>query len=126
MQAHLLALNDFNMPKVLDGADAMYTNLVYLILLEPGTFQSHPKMGVGLRSRYRDNNDSDWKQSLIRDIKYQIENFLPELINSEVKINSNDSILGIIINTQDGAYALAYNKNTNIMDVAASYVLDQL
>ena len=52
------------MPKVLTGTNAMYTKIVYLLLLEPGKFQSHPTMGVGLRSRYRYNNSENLLQNL--------------------------------------------------------------
>ena len=72
MNAHLLSLNDFSMPKVLTGTNAMYTKIVYLLLLEPGKFQSHPTMGVGLRSRYRYNNSENLLQNLHLDIQDQI------------------------------------------------------
>lgn len=126
MEAYLLSLNDFGMPKVLDGTDAMYTNLVYLILLEKGKFQSHPDMGVGIRSRYRFNNDENFLQDLQKDITDQISQYLPELSMLDVSVNCSHEILGIIINTEQGAYALAYNAANDVMDAPASYVLDNL
>ena len=127
MNAHLLSLNDFSMPKVLTGTNAMYTKIVYLLLLEPGKFQSHPTMGVGLRSRYRYNNSENLLQNLHLDIQDQIERFLPELQMIEISLSlKKDGVLGIVINTEQGAYALAYNGSTDVMDAPAAYVLDEL
>lgn len=126
MQAHLLATNDFGMPSVYSGTDAAYVKLVYLIMLEPGKFQSHPNMGVGIRSRYRHNNEDNFLQNLQSDITNQINAYLPELSMIDVSVNHKDEILGIIINTEQGAYALAYNNSNDIMDAPASYVLDNL
>ena len=40
-------------PKVLDEKDATHTLIVRLILLEKGTYPTHPDMGVGIVSNYR-------------------------------------------------------------------------
>lgn len=126
MQAHVLSKNDFGMPLVFNGTDAAYTKIVYLIMLEPGKFQSHPYMGVGIRSKYRHNNDINFLQNLQRDITNQIQMYLPELSMIDVSVNHKNEVLGIIINTEQGAYALAYNSSTDIMDAPATYVLDNL
>jgi hypothetical protein len=47
------SVDEFNNPKVYKNAEAVSTLLVRLLLLEPGTIQSHPNAGVGLISRYR-------------------------------------------------------------------------
>lgn len=49
MKEHVLSLNDFNMPKVFDASNSIYVLIVRIILLEPGTFQSHPEMGIGIK-----------------------------------------------------------------------------
>ena len=67
MEAHVLALNDFSRPKVFDKSDAEYVNIVYLLLLSKGTFQSHPNMGVGIRERYRFDN-SEALLSILKDL----------------------------------------------------------
>ena len=126
MQAHMLSLNNFGMPKVYDGTNAAYVKLIQLILLDRGKFQSHPTMGVGLRSRYRFNNDENMLYDLKADITNQIERFLPELVGSDITLNLRNEVLGIAINTADGAYTLAYNRSTDIIDAPASYVLDNL
>ena len=126
MQAHVLSLNDFNMPRVFDASDSAYIHIIYIILLEPGKFQSHPKMGVGIRSKYRHNNEDNFLIDLKSDITNQITNYLPELTDVTVSLTHNDHVLGIIIDTTTGTYVVAYNSLTDTMDAAATYVLDQL
>lgn len=126
MKEHVLSLNDFNMPKVFDSSEANYILIVRLILLEPGTFQSHPKMGVGIKSRYRYNNDENFLTQLQNDISNQINSYLPSLAMTNIILTNKANKLGIIIDTSDGVYALAYDANTNKIETAASYVLDDL
>lgn len=126
MEAHLLSLNDFSRPTVLSADDAAYTNIIYLILCSRGKYQSHPTMGVGIRERYRDNNDIDFLIQLQADIKSQIEQFLPELELVDVSLNVKNNILGIIIDTTNGSYVMAYDSDKQTMDAAATYVLDDL
>lgn len=126
MEAHVLSLNDFNMPKVFNASDSAYVHIIQLILLEPGTYQSHPKMGVGIRSKYRYNNEDNFLIDLKSDITNQISNYLPELTDVSVSLTHNDHILGIIIDTSTGTYVVAYNSISDTMDAAATYILDQL
>ena len=126
MKEHVLSLNDFNMPKVFNESDSAYVLIIRLLLLEPGKFQSHPEMGVGIRSRYRFNNDENFLMNLQNDIKKQIDKYLPELSATDVTIPSNNKVLGIIINTADGAYVVSYDTTTDVMQAAATHVLDEL
>ena len=126
MKQHVLSLNDFNMPKVFNESDSAYVLIIRLLLLEPGKFQSHPEMGVGIRSRYRFNNDENFLMNLQNDIKKQIDKYLPELSATDVTITSNNKVLGIIINTADGAYVVSYDTTTDVMQAAATHVLDEL
>ena len=126
MKSHLMTLNDFNMPKVLEGTYSMYTNIIYLILLEPGKFQSHPTMGVGIKSRWRYNNEEGFLFNLQREIHSQIERFLPQLINVNVSLAMQDTLLHITINTETAIYELVYNSSTDELNSPATYVLDEL
>ena len=126
MEAHVLSLNDFNMPKVFNASDSAYVHIIQLILLEPGKYQSHPTMGVGIRSRYRHNNEDNFLIDLKSDITNQIMTYLPELTDVTVSLTHNNQILGIIIDTTTGTYVVAYNSVTDMMEAAATYVLDQL
>ena len=126
MEAHVLSLNDFNMPKVFNASDSAYVHIIQLILLEPGKYQSPPKMGVGIRSKYRHNNEDNFIIDLKSDITNQIMTYLPELTNVSVSLTHNNHVLGIIIDTSTGTYVVAYDSITDTMDAAATYVLDQL
>lgn len=126
MQEHVLSINNFNMPKVYDKSDATYMLIVRLLLLEPGKFQSHPYMGIGLKSKYRYNNQEGFLQTLQNDIKNQMSMYLPQLSFTDITLTIKDRILGIIINTNDGAYVVAYDNDKNAIDAAATYILDNL
>lgn len=126
MKAHVLSLNEFNMPKVFDSSDSTYIHIIQLILLDPGKYQSHPTMGVGLRTKYKYSNDDNFLIDLKSNITNQIEMFLPELTGSDISLTHKDGVLGIIIGTTKGTYAVAYNSVSDTMEAAAAYVLDQL
>ena len=126
MKELFLSLNDFNMPKVYDTNDANYILIIRLILLEPGTFPSHPKMGVGIKSRYRYNNDENFLMQLENDIANQINAYLPSLYMTNISLAEKNNLLYIIIDTTDGSYALTYNEETNTLNAGNSYVLDDL
>lgn len=126
METHVLSLNDFNMPKVFNASDSAYMHIIQLILLEPGKYQSHPKMGVGIRSKYRHNNEENFLIDLKADITNQITTYLPELANVSISLTHKNEILGIVIDTSTGTYVVAYNSISDTMEAAATYVLDQL
>ena len=126
MKENVLSLNNFGMPKGNNENDSAYVLIIRLLLLEPGKFQSHPDMGIGIRSRYRFNNDENFLMNLQNDIKKQIDKYLPELSATDVTITSNNKVLGIIINTADGAYVVSYDTTTDVMQAAATHVLDEL
>lgn len=125
MEAHTLSLNDFNMPLVFKGNNAAYVNIIRLIELEKGTFQSHPDMGVGIHSRYRFNNDENVLQNLQHDIQNQIERFLPQLSATDIRCTLKDGILSITIDTVNGVYAIDYNQATDTV-APATYSLGEL
>ena len=117
MEVHTLSLNDFNRPRVLSGADAAYTAIIHLIYLEKGKFQSHPDMGVGIRTRYRFSGQDNVLDVLQQDIKKQIEKYLPELNAIEVSCEDiSDGSIYIDINTDAGAvYGLEYDIANNVL-----------
>lgn len=126
MEAHVLTLNNFSKPKVYEAGDAAYTNIIYLLMTPPGRYPSHPTMGVGIREKYRYNNGTDFLLSLRSDIKDQIEQFLPDLQVIDISLNVKDHLLGIIIDTTDGLYVMAYDSDKETMEAAATYVLADL
>lgn len=126
MEAHVLSLNDFSRPKVFDKADAEYVNIVYLMLLNKGTYQSHPNMGLGIRERYRFDNSENLLNDLRNDIRNQLTQFLPTINVTNVETILKDKTLGVIIYTISGVYVVVYDSDKDVIDVAADYILDDL
>ena len=113
---YFLGINEFNRPTVYTDVDATYTLLIRLILLEPGTYPTHPKMGVGLVSRYRYAKESDLV-NLANDIENQIAMYLPNFssISAELTLTkTKDLFIQIII---DGiAYELIYKPEYETLE----------
>ena len=93
-QEMLLSVDSFKKPKVLEGKEAIGILLVRLIQLEPGTFPSRPKMGVGLLSNYR-YCDEEKALELQEHIKSQIRTYLPEFqaVQVTTKLNPGGKLL---------------------------------
>ena len=109
---YLLSINEFVQPKVLKKDQAAYTDIIRLFLLEPGTNQTHPEMGIGIRTRYRFSDASDITK-LKQEVKDQLEIYLPTLLTMDVQIEVYNNILAIFISSQnDNVYGLGYNTDT--------------
>ena len=108
------SLNKFNTPKIIKNKDAIYTLIVRLLLLEPGTIQSHPDMGVGIVSRYRYSFEGAAAQ-LKRDIDKQISQFLPELQGCEIVVNDSGGNLSIQIIADDTMYDFTFDTTSGTL-----------
>jgi hypothetical protein len=100
-----MSINKIKRPVVMKDHDAIYVLLVRLLLLEPGTNQAFPTMGVGLVSHYRYSFSSDLNKLISR--------FIPDLASSAIdvlaevkshalvlKVNVDDEVIyPIVINT---------------------------
>ena len=73
----MLSVNSFNEPTEYKNRDSVALLLLRLFLLEPGTNNARPEMGLGIVSRYRFSTDQDM-DSLRTDIRTQINTYLPE------------------------------------------------
>jgi hypothetical protein len=113
---YFLGINEFNRPTVWNDVNATYTLLIRLILLEPGTYPNHPKMGVGLVSRYRYAKGDEILQ-LQNDIEDQIATYLPQFTSIEVELtltSTKDLFIQIVI---DGiAYELIYRSEFETLE----------
>lgn len=96
----LMTINQFQRPIELEGTDAQIMLITRLILLDPGTIQTHPDMGVGLVSMYRYTVDVDLDKLRNR-IQSQISKYLPMFTTVQVKVdlNVNEHTLYIYIDT---------------------------
>lgn len=112
---YYLGIDEFNHPKVYTNEDATYTLLKKLILLEPGTYPTRPEMGVGLISKYR-YGEADILTILRDNIKEQIEQYLPQFHNVEVRLlltKSKELQIEIIINQT--VYSMVYNSDIHTL-----------
>lgn len=83
-----------------------------LLLLEPGTFQSHPNMGVGLVSKYRYTIE-DKLIDLRDDFRNQIEKYLPQYQGVEVQVYMQNNICYINATINNTIYAFFYDTESN-------------
>lgn len=94
----LLSVDKFHKPVTIKNEDAAILLIVRLILLEPGTFQTHPNMGVGIVSRFRHGLDDDIKQ-LENEIAKQISKYLPmfSTVRVSVEIDNNNKTVKVYV-----------------------------
>lgn len=102
---YLMSINNFQEPKILEDTNTIATLLIRLILLEPGTIQSHPNMGIGLISRYRYCSSNDI-ENLKNDISKQISTYLPDFQYYNVDVTMVQRQLLLSINVDNVVYNL--------------------
>lgn len=86
MNEYVLGCNKKQEAKVFSGIEGDKLNVVRLILLEPGTYPTHPRMGVGLVSKYRYKDCESIKATLANDIRLQLQQYMPHLIDPKVNV----------------------------------------
>lgn len=106
------SVDDFQNPKVYKDAEAISTLLVRLLLLEPGTFQSHPEMGVGLISKYRFGVEGV-AQELQSNFQSQIETYLPQFQGARVSCREKEGVLMIVAEIDNTLYGIYFDSSTN-------------
>ena len=112
MTDYALDIDSFLNPVKYTGRSAIEMLICRLILLEPGTIETHPEMGVGLVSRFRNAPKSELT-NLDRLITEQMTTYLPNVYGVEVKTSlvSKTGELRIAIKANDQLFALSYDSN---------------
>ena len=105
----VFSLNKFKRPKTHEDKEAIYTLLTRLLLLEPGTIQSHPEMGIGIVSRYRYSFEGS-ARDLKKDIDNQIEKYLPEFQGVDVEVSDSNNRITIKITIEDTLYDFSFDS----------------
>lgn len=117
---HLLTTNEFKRPMILQGAKAIGSMLLRLLLMDPGTNPLYPKMGVGLGHKYRFISADDI--DIIRaDIENQINTYLPPEIASVSSVIlkiGNKKFLKVIIYIDGQSYS--YDTENSLTPVEFS------
>lgn len=107
-----LSVDDFNNPKTYKDAEAISVLLTRLLLLEPGTIQSHPEAGVGLISKYRFGVEGVASE-LQAEFQKQIETYLPRLQGAKITVKEKDKVLMIAAEIDNTLYGIYYDTNTS-------------
>ena len=111
----LLSVDKYYKPLVAKGENYATLMLIRLILLEPGTFQTHPDMGVGLVSRFRYSTGVDMVK-LAASIKEQIMTYLPQFTLTDVRCILGDEedqkVIKIYITSEELNAYLPINVET--------------
>lgn len=101
MNEYLMDVDKRQQPKVFTKYEGDRINVFRLIMLEPGTFPTHPTLGVGLVSRWRFRDVDTIKSSLASTIETQLKDFMPQLIDPQVTVtivnNNNKNIINISV-----------------------------
>lgn len=124
-EEYSFSIDDFENPKIYKNPEAVAVLLTRLLLLEPGTFQSHPEMGVGLYSKYMYSVNGINVSNLKKDIQKQIIAYLPDYQSASVNVNQDKETIYITIEIDSTIYGFIYNsaaqtivsKFTNLADL---------
>lgn len=113
LHEHTLSVDEFNNPKVLKNSEAIATVLVRLLLLEPGTFETHPDMGVGIVSKYRYSFHGR-ADELRSDFQNQIEKYLPTFQGVKVQVSEIDDMYYLYAEIDGSLYGITINDDLDI------------
>ena len=124
-EEYSFSIDDFENPKIYKNPEAVAVLLTRLLLLEPGTFQSHPEIGVRLYSRYMYSVNGINVSNLKKDIQKQIIAYLPDYQSASVNVNQDKETIYITIEIDSTIYGFIYNsaaqtivsKFTNLADL---------
>lgn len=120
---YAFSVDDFNNPKVFKDAEAVMVLLTRLLLLEPGTYQSHPDMGVGLISRYRYSVEGNASR-LQSDIQQQIQKYLPELQGTNVTVTESNGQYLIAAEFEGILYGVSFDTKTSKIKTSTASLAD--
>lgn len=107
----LLSVDKYYKPLVAKDFDYTTLLLVRLILLEPGTIQTHPDCGVGLVSKFRYSNNVDIRKLQNR-IQEQITKYLPQFSFARIRCELEGKVIKIYITADDVNILLPINTQT--------------
>ena len=123
MNEYLLDVDKRQQPKVFTKYEGDRINVFRLIMLEPGTFPTHPTLGVGLVSRWRFRDVDTIKSSLASTIEAQLKDFMPQLIDPQVTVtivnNNNKNIINLSV-TVNGELTYTFKVDEETRHTLAS------
>lgn len=111
LKEYNLSINDFKEPTVTKDSEAIGVLLVRLLLLEPGTIESHPNMGVGLHSTYRYGVEGQ-ALKLQTAFKEQIQKYLPWFQTVDIKVIEKKHQINILARIDESMVSILYDNST--------------
>ena len=117
------SIDDFQNPKLYTNGQAVCTLLVRLIMLEPGTIQSHPDMGVGIISRYRYSVEGA-ESELQADIQRQVNKYLPILQGVRITVKQQDHAFYIAAEYEGVLYGVSIDVETSEVKTNSASLAD--
>lgn len=123
LREYHMSVDDFNQPKKTEGKSAIGVLLIRLILLEPGTDQNRPDMGLGIVSRFRYMQESDM-DALSEELKNQINTYLAPYSTVNVSITmDNDLQLIFEVSVDDTTYKYVTVQQKNNNEITLSELM---
>lgn len=121
-----LSVDNFNDPKIFKNAEALMLLLSRLVLLEPGLFQSHPDMGVGLLTnyRYRIDTDDGLASELQQRIRSQIDTYLPILTGIDIQVKIVDHTVYVVMQINGLMFGILYDSQNNAVQTKYTNIED--
>lgn len=111
------SVNDFQTPKTYENEEAIAVILTRLLLLEPGTYQQFPNMGVGLFSKYHGGLENDCTGLKI-DFENQINMYLPNYFKgTQINVSIKEKTLIITAEIEGALYGINYDPAEEKMDI---------
>lgn len=111
-QEHSFSVDEYMQPKTYKNSEAIAVFLTRLLLLEPGTYQSHPECGIGLISQYRYGMEGNAIR-LQSEFQRQIEKYLPNVQGVNVSVREKDGYYNISAEIDGVLYGIQYNTSNS-------------
>lgn len=109
---YLFSIDKFKKPvHITNKTYHAFLLIIRLILMNPGTIQSNPELGVGLVAKYRYGYPND-VSDLANEINEQISTYLPafSFINVSAEIDSGNShVINISLNAREEVLNFSYD-----------------
>lgn len=112
---YTMSVNNIRRPVIATQKDAIYILLARLALLDPGTNQAFPTMGLGLKTRWR-YALADKVNSLVSEYQRQITMFLPGLRLLELKAEMKGKTLIFRVNIDNTVYPIKINTENYTLE----------
>ena len=111
MQESLLSMNNFGEPKILSNGNAYAISIIRLLMMDKGSIELHPEMGIGLVKNYR-YSFTDNLENLRTEIETQVSNYITK-IPVTVELYEDSKILYISITIENKKYIFNFNTENN-------------